>query len=165
MKPARLIPLFALALASCQQSKEGAPESNPEAKPGFVISDGRLVLPAVKGNPGAAYFDLTDSGDLAGVVVGVHIDGTGKAEMHETKGAAMAPLDALEIRPGETVHFAPGGKHVMAFDLADSLNEGSTTEMTVTFSDGDKVSVPLKVEAAGGGQMDAMDGMDHGEGH
>jgi hypothetical protein len=61
------------------------------------------------------------------------------------------------------VQFAPGGKHVMAFDLSDKLAAGGTAELTITFADGDKISAPLAVEAAGG--MGAMSGMEHGDKH
>ena len=48
------------------------------------------------------------------------------------------------------VQFAPGGKHVMVFDLEDTVKAGGTTEMTLTFADGDKLSAPLKVETVTG---------------
>ena len=132
MKPARLIAFAVLAaalpLAACQQTKDPAAqtgtEANPDAKPGLSVSDGVLVLPAVKGNPGAAYFTLA-------TLAAVHIDGAGKAEMHETKGGEMQPLAPVPLDPGASVKFAPGGKHVMAFELADTLQAGGTTEMTI----------------------------------
>ena len=43
----------------------------------------------------------------------------------------------------------PGGTHVMAMDLADTLAAGGETEVTVTFVGGDKVSFPAEVRAAG----------------
>lgn len=174
--PLFLAPLALLALSGCGDS--GTPEDRgtpaaaaetpaPEAKPGITVSEGVLLLPVVKGHPGAAYFTVTN-GDAASVsLAAVTIDGAGKAEMHETKGGTMAALPALEIKPGETLRFERGGKHVMAFDLAHSVTAGTTAEMTLTFAGGDKVSVPLKVETMGGaGAMSGMSpaGMNH-EGH
>ena len=57
----RLLALSLLtALAGCSgkspevaQTNEGA--AAPETKPGLALSGGKLVLPAVSGNPGAAY--------------------------------------------------------------------------------------------------------------
>ena len=80
----------------------------------------------------------------------VFVEGAGKAEMHETKGGKMEPLNWAEIAPGATVTFERGGKHVMLFDLADTVKAGGTAEMTLTFSGGDKLSTPLRVETAGG---------------
>ena len=53
--------------------------------------------------------------------------------------------------------FEPGKLHVMVFNPGATLKAGGTTEMTITFADGDKSSAPLKIEAAGGG----MGGMAH----
>ena len=39
----------------------------------------------------------------------------------------------------------------MVFNLASNLKAGGTTEMTITFADGDKSAAPLKIEPAGGG--------------
>ncbi|MEZ5737396.1 MAG: copper chaperone PCu(A)C [Novosphingobium sp.] len=153
-----------LAVAACQQSKETPAEANPDAKPGLSISGGTLVLPAVKGNPGAAYFTLTNSGDAPTSLANVYIDGAGKTEMHETKDGVMSPLNWVQLDPGATVKFERGGKHVMAFELADTLKPGDSAEMTLTFSGGDKLSAPLAVEAAGGGSsMTNMGDMEHGE--
>jgi len=47
----------------------------------------------------------------------------------------------------------------MAFDIDPKLKPGGETEMTLTFADRDKLSIPIKVEAMGGG--DGMAGMRH----
>lgn len=150
-----------LPLAACQQAAKDGAAADPDAKPGLSISDAKLVLPVVKGNPGAAYFTLKNAGAGATSLAAVHIDGVGKTEMHETKGGTMSQINWVEIKPGESVQFARGGKHVMAFNIADSLVAGGTAEMTLTFSGGDKLSTPIKVEAMTGAG-NAMAGMDHG---
>lgn len=153
------------ALGACQQqnSKEQT-ASAPEAKPGLAASNGVLFLPVTKGNPGAAYFKLVNSGDKPATLVAAAIDGAGTAEMHESKGTTMTPLSAVAVAAGETVLFERGGKHVMAFDLADTVKAGGTAELTLTFEGGDKLSVPLRVESMGGAPMhDAA--MSDGEGH
>ncbi len=159
MKPALLIAaLAALSLGACQQPKtEPAPEKSsaaaatPEAKPGIQLSEGRLVLPAVAGNPGAAYFQINNSAGASTVVAAISINGAGKTEVHQSVGDAMTKVDSVEIAPSTSIKFEPGALHVMVFDLSSTLKAGATTELTVTFADGDKVSAPLKVEAAGGG--------------
>lgn len=146
MKLACISLFAALALSACQQPGETA----PEAKPGSVLSEGRLVLPAVKGNPGAAYFTYSNKADAAVTIATVSIAGAGRAEMHASEGGKMTALPTLAVPDGETVRFAPGGKHVMVFGIAPSIVSGGTAELTVTFADGDQRSAPLKVEAAGG---------------
>lgn len=164
----RLAPLFLAvslaALSACgqQPAKDEAASTAPEAKPGLTLSEGTLVLPAVKGNPAGGYFTLINTGDKAVTLAAVSVTGAVRAEMHETTGESMAPLATLEIKPGETVKFERGGKHVMAFELDPALTAGGKTELTLTFADGDKLSAPLKLEAPGGG-MEHMAGMDHSE--
>lgn len=148
-QPALLALGAALALAGCQQQAQKPADPSPEAKPGLALSDGRLILPVVAGRPGAAYFALNNGGTATTTVAAVHIEGAEKAEMHETMGGSMAPLASLEVKPGETVRFEPGGKHVMAFGLKPDLTAGGTAEITLTFADGDKLSAPLKLEARG----------------
>ncbi|MBV1687223.1 copper chaperone PCu(A)C [Novosphingobium sp. G106] len=170
-KPRATLVLAALSLAACQQNKApqapattaAAPnEAAPDAKPGITVSGGVLVLPAVKGNPGAAYFDLSNGGPAVSAVAAISIDGAGKAEMHETSGGSMAPLKELSVKPGETVKFARGGKHVMVFDIAETVKPGGTVEMTLTFAGGDKVSAPLKVQSVTDAMSGDMAGMDPG---
>ena len=60
-------------------------------------------------------------------------------------------VDRVEIAPGTRIKFEPGQFHVMVFDIAASLQAGGTSEMTLTFADGDKLSAPLKLETPGGG--------------
>lgn len=161
-----------LVLAACQQpagdgaattSSESAAAS-PDAKPGLSASGGILVLPPVKGRPGGAYFTLSNNGPAAATLAAVHIEGAGKTEMHETKDGKMNPIAAIEVKPGETVKFERGGKHVMAFDLGDALAPGGTAELTLIFSDGDKLSTPLKIESVtGAGTSDGMAGMSDGK--
>jgi copper(I)-binding protein len=125
--------------------------SGPDAKPGLVASDGKLVLPVVAGRPGAVYFTVRNDGGEPVTLAGVHVAGAGKAQMHQTNGGTMAAVDSLPIDPGASVVFSPGGLHVMAFDLSDKLKAGGTAELTLTFSDGDKLSMPLQVEKMGAG--------------
>ena len=156
MKRALALTLLAsLALSACQEPKrEPAAQKSqaaPAAKPGIALSAGRLVLPAVAGNPGAAYFQIDNSAGASTVIGAISIDGAGKTEVHQTIGDTMTTVDQVEIAPSTSITFAPGQLHVMVFDIAPRLKAGGTTEVTVTFADGDKVSAPLKIEAVGGG--------------
>ena len=161
--------IAALALGACHQHKQAKQaqheaaatqtQSAPAAKPGIKVADGKLVLPAVAGNPGAAYFQVDNSAGANVAIAAIAINGVEKAEVHQTTGDTMIKVDSVEIAPSTSIKFEPGHLHVMVFNLAPTLKAGGTTEMTVTFADGDKVSAPLKIEAAGGG-MGAM-----GSGH
>ena len=153
-----------LSLAACQQSaldQTGTSEAAtaaPDAKPGMALSAGRLVLPVVSGNPAAAYFNLTNGGAEAVTLAAVSIQGAAKAGMHQTIDGRMSPLESATIEPGATFKFEPGANHVMAFELDPKLVPGGTTEITLTFANGDKLSAPLAIEA----RSDAMGSMDMG---
>lgn len=156
------LPLFvavaALSLGACKGGeKPAAPATSaPEGKPGVTVTDARLVLPAVPGNPGAAYFALDNqSKDVIGIAA-VTVQGAGKTELHT---GDMKVFDHATADPRTTLKFEPGQAHVMVFDIGADLKAGAETELTVTFTDGDKVSVPAKIEAMGAGAMADMSGM------
>ena len=158
------LPLVVLAatvtLAGCKAADHpaAAASSAPEDKSGVSVTGARLVLPAVPGNPGAAYFALGNESDGTVAIVSVAITGAGKTEIHT---AGMNMVDRAEAEPHTTLTFEPGKLHVMVYDVNAALKAGSGTELTVTFADGGKVSVPAKVEGAGAAAMGGMTGMDH----
>jgi periplasmic copper chaperone A len=156
MRPTRLAAIAVmLALGACQEqpAKQEAPAAAPEAKPGMVLSAVRLVLPAVKGNPGAAYFKLENNGSTAASLAAVAIEGAGKAEVHQATSDTMMPVDSVDVDPRTPVDFKPGELHVMVFDLDPKLAPGGKTEITLTFADGDKLSAELTIESAGQAAM------------
>lgn len=143
----------ALGLAACGSGEEAPAETAPEAPAGIEVSNGRLMLPPVSGNPGAVYFDVANSGDRDMVIRSAAVAGAESAEIHSTGTwdgePAMHEVFQLAVPAGETVAFEPGGLHVMAMDLGEGVSAGSTAEVTLTFAGGDKVSFPAEVRAAG----------------
>ncbi|WP_298197801.1 copper chaperone PCu(A)C [Novosphingobium sp.] len=161
----RFAPLLLLAaLTACGGGKGPATDpsgaagttaaADPAAKPGLALTGGRLVLPAVKGNPAAVYFTLVNGSDKPATLAAVDVAGAGMAMLHETTQAdghsTMAELKDPVIAPGASLELAPGGKHVMLDGVPADWKPGATAELTLVFADGDKLSAPLKVEAPGG---------------
>ena len=134
----------ALPLA-CSEAPEQA-DTAPDAPEGIAVENGRLMLPAVAGNPGAVYFDVKNDSDRNMVIRAVSVAGAASAEMH-TKDMQM--VLQTTVAPSATTKFEPGGQHVMAMDLADTVVAGGEAEVTLTFVGGDKVSFPAEVRAAG----------------
>ncbi len=147
--------LATLALGACKREQQpaAAASSAPQSKPGVTITGARLVLPAVTGNPGAAYFVLDNQSKGTVAVGSVAIDGVGKTELHTND---MKTVDHAEAEARTILKFEPGQVHVMAFDVSTDLKAGAETELTVVFTDGDKVSVPARIEAMGAGAMAPM---------
>ena len=135
----------ALVIAACNGQAAQSPTPNGEP----AVSGGKLVLPAVAGNPGVAYFTVKNEGTQPASLAGVSVQGAAKAEMHETEGNSMSPLTIVTLGPGATASFAPGGKHVMLFGVSKSLKPGDTAELTLFFSGGRTITGPLQVEAPG----------------
>ena len=141
---------MALGLSACgsqapQPEASEAAAAAPDAPPGITLSDARIQLPLVSGRPGAAYFSISQANGAPRKVVGVAVEMAGRAEMHETRDGTMAPVKEVEVGPGKTIKFAPGGYHVMLFDLDPKLRFTKDAELTVTFDGGDKASARAAV--------------------
>jgi len=144
--------LAALGPMACS---EPAPEqaAAPEGPEGLSVSNARLMLPAVKGNPAAVYFDVTNAGKETAMIRAVAVQGSETAMLHQmgtwNRQVTMDELAQLPVKAGETVKLEPGGTHVMTGALADTVTPGGTAEVTLTFLGGDKMSFPAEVRAAG----------------
>ncbi len=55
--------------------------------------------------------------------------------------------DGLELAPGETVRFEPGGYHLMLEDLKREQKLGTAMPVTLTFAHAGKVKVAFAVAA------------------
>ena len=134
-----------IGLAGCG-SEQAPADTSPEAPEGVTVANARLMLPAVKGNPAAVYFDLANGSSDNRVIRAVSVAGAASAMMHNED---MQERLQIAVAPGSSVSFAPGGQHIMAMDLADTVVAGGKAEVTLTFVGGDKVSFPADVRAAG----------------
>jgi copper(I)-binding protein len=139
--------IVALGPTACGEAPEQA-DAGPAAPEGISVTNARLMLPAVAGNPGAVYFDVANSGTGGRMIRAATVVGAGTM-MHTTTDAGMQETLQVMVPAGETVKFEPGEAHVMAMDLADTVKPGAQAEVTVTFVGGDKVSFPAEVRAAG----------------
>jgi copper(I)-binding protein len=158
MKTAVLAPfalvLGTLALAGCDSQPTqppAAPRTN--APEGISITDGRLVLPAVKGNPGAVYFTVhNDSADTE-TIRHAAVKGAKSAMIHTVTvldgKADMEEMPQVPVPAHGQLAFEPGKLHVMAMDLDDTLQKGGTTDVTLEFAGGDQAEFPVQILAAG----------------
>jgi copper(I)-binding protein len=139
--------IAAVGPVACSEVPEQPAETaGPE---GVAVTNARLMLPAVKGNPGAVYFDVANTGSGSRVIRAVEVEGAGSAMMHVMVDGAMQDAAQMMVGPGETVKLEPGGRHVMAMGLADTVTAGSSADVTLTFVGGAKMSFPAEVRAAG----------------
>lgn len=145
-----------LALSACSESGDPAPAETAAPPTELAIANARVVLPAVSGNPAAAYFDLTNGTSTVAVLAGVEVAGAERTELHETTGSSMMQLPQLAVQPGEQVVFAPGGKHAMVFGLPAAA-AGTTLTITFQFEGGREETAQAAVQAAGGTSAESAD--------
>ena len=108
-------------------------------------------LAVVPGRPAAGYFTLTAG--ASPVELTAVTSPLARIELH---GMAMArgvmrmePLPRVRVAAGQVVRFAPGGSHLMLFDVAASVRPGTTLPLTFVFTGGARVRVDAAVTAGG----------------
>ncbi len=134
--------LSALSLTSCAKDEY------------LYIDNGWVNLPAVNGNPGAAYFTI-HGGPQADTLIGVSSPVAIRSEMHDMSNDGgvmkMRPIKSVPVPAKGTVEFAPGGMHVMLFDLRPNFKTGDKIRLDFTFASGEQVYIEAPAQAAGGG--------------
>ena len=130
----------AMALASCSPPKE------------LSVDDAWVRLGAVTGRPAAAYF-IVHGGPTPTTLISATTDVAIRSEMHGTmdKGgmSTMTPLAKVEIPANTDVAFAPGGRHVMLFDMNSGIKPADRVTLTFAFADGTRIINNATVVAAG----------------
>lgn len=121
----------------------------------YKIGDLVVDHPAAKTTPttamtGAGYVTITNNGDETDTLIAVEADFP-RVEIHDTKVendvASMFQVEGVVVEPGDTVTFAPGGKHIMFMGLeGDPFEEGETVDATLIFEKAGRLEVVFDVE-------------------
>ena len=114
---------------------------------------------------GGGYLKITNKGTVPDRLTAVSSDAAGMVEIHEMKMSGnkmeMRPLkDGIEIKPGQTVEFKPGGYHIMFMNLKQPFEQGKRIKGTLTFEKAGKIEVEFAVDAMGT-QTPTMGGHGH----
>jgi iron complex outermembrane receptor protein len=100
---------------------------------------------------GVAYLSITNNGPTEEVLLGARSPAAARVELHQTivsEGMArMRPLPQIAIAPGATVRIAPGGIHLMLFNLTAPLSIGDEVPLILSFREAGEFAVEIKVEA------------------
>ena len=112
------------------------------------------------------YMSITNSGKEADRLLGGSASIAGRFELHE-----MATVDGvmkmrefaagIEIRPGETLVFKPGGLHIMLMGLKKQVKEGDRIEAVLKFEKAGTLDIAFTAAAIGAGAPAAGQGHDH----
>jgi hypothetical protein len=125
---------------------------------------------------GGGYLTIENKGTAPDRLIGGSSDVAAKVQVHQmtmNNGVmTMRPLEGgVVIEPGKTIKLAPGGYHLMLFDLKSPLKQGDKLPVTLEFEKAGKVSIVLDVQGIGAmgpaasdhppGQMDMKKMPDH----
>jgi periplasmic copper chaperone A len=142
-----------LGLASCGGGADQPAAEADEGIAGMTVTNARMVLAPVEGNPAAVYFDLDYQGDRSVALSRVSVEGAESATFHDygeyDAQRQMMDMLPLPLKKGTKVNFEPGGKHVMAMGVSPDLKPGGTTNVTITVSGGKGETFPVEIKAAG----------------
>jgi copper(I)-binding protein len=99
--------------------------------------------------PLGGYFTLTNDGKAPVRLVGAESDAFEGIMMHESiqegGSARMQHVNAVEVLPGDTLRFAPGGYHLMLMKRRGPVNLGDRLPITLMFEDGRQVTAEFTV--------------------
>lgn len=145
--------MLSMGLTACGADADAPVEAVAGQVPGMTITNARLVLAPVAGNPAAVYFDLAYEGDKGLTIRKAEVEGAGMAMMHDY-GEYDFKVQMMEALPvaltkGTKVAFEPGGLHVMAMEPKADLKPGDTVKVTLTMSGGMTQVFDAEVRAAG----------------
>jgi copper(I)-binding protein len=132
-----------------------APARAEEVKAGdLVISQAWSRATPNGAKIAGGYLTIQNKGAAPDRLIGGSGDIAAKVEVHEmtmNNGVmTMRPLDkGLTIEPGKTVKLAPGGYHLMMFDLKSQLKQGDKVPVTLEFEKAGKVTLSLDVQGVG----------------
>jgi len=130
------------------------PAQAEDATVGSLKISAPWVRATPKGAPvGGGYMTITNSGNVADRLVGGTSDASSRFEIHEMsmEGGVMKmrPVGGIEIKPGQSVEFKPGGYHVMFVGLKQSFEQGQHVKATLQFEKAGNVAVNFNVEGIG----------------
>lgn len=127
-------------LAACEQNH------------GVAIMDNWVRANAPGQSVGAAYMTLLSAQDST--MIKAEADIAGSVEIHsmtmENGVMKMRILEELPLKAGKAEKLAPGGFHLMLFDLKKPLTAGENVNFTLSFKDAagnttqQKVTLPIK---------------------
>lgn len=99
------------------------------------------------------YMTIRNNGTSPERLIGGSIEVAAQFQLHSMKMegdvAKMNELHSVEIKPGQSIEFKPGGSHVMFVGLKRQLAKGEHIKGTLVFEHAGTVPVEYNVEGIG----------------
>jgi periplasmic copper chaperone A len=125
-----------------------APGAASEAE-AVIVKEAWVRATAPGQKAAAAYMELTSV--RAAALVAAESPAAGRAELHSMSLAGgvmkMRPVQSIELPAGKTVGLAPGGLHVMLFDVKRPLKAGDRVPIVLAILQADGTRAAIRVEA------------------
>jgi copper(I)-binding protein len=97
----------------------------------------------------AAYLEVMNHGQEPVTITGARVEGAGRVEIHtseEVDGLVrMVQLDTVSMAPGETLSLAPGGMHLMLFEMSAMPRSGESRKICLLFASGEETCADAEV--------------------
>lgn len=121
---------------------------SPEMNGDGISVEEAWARPAGEGRMSAAYFRITNFESSPDTLLDVSSGIAGLTEIHESyeqEGGMVGMREAREvvIPANSTVHFEPGGLHVMLIQLTRTLQAEDSFDLTLQFTNQGEVTVPV----------------------
>lgn len=115
----------------------------------LAATDAWIREPPPVARVAAGYVSLQNTGDGALSIEHIESECCGSVMMHDNVNdgdrVRMVHLDSLHLGPGESVEFAPGGKHLMLMAPRHPLRNGDTVQLDFICDDGTTTQVDFAV--------------------
>lgn len=102
--------------------------------------------------PAAGYFTI-NGGAESTKLLRVTSEGARRIELHESidKGGVMTmqAIENVDVPAKTKIQFAPGGKHLMIFDINPAIIESGKMTLTMLFANGDRLIVDAPIQQGG----------------
>lgn len=126
--------------------------------------------PTVKGIAnGVTYFDIKNAGDTDDSLVSASSPVADRAEIHTSEDedgvTKMRKLDSLDLPAGETKTLSPRGYHIMLMKLKEPLEADSTFPLTLSFENGEDMTVDVHVRPVSSKDKQADEEHEHHDHH
>jgi len=133
--------------------------TTPASAADYNVGEIHISQPWARATPkgaanGAAYMTVINNGKTPDRLSCVSSDASAECQIHSMKMEngvmKMRPVEGgLDIAPGETVTFKPGGFHIMFVDLKHPLQEGREVDAKLKFENAGTIEVAYPVAAIG----------------
>ncbi len=134
----------------------------------IVVDDAYARASTPTAKAGAAFLEITNTGETADRLVSVASDVAARVELHTHKDMGDGVMKMMQVEEGfvidagATIALARGGDHVMFMGLSEPFTDGKVLSVTLTFENAGDVTVEIPVDLERKPEADHGD-MDHGK--